>query len=104
MSAQLCTPDRFPFAPGEWFRGIPAEYEAEGSTFIAYTGPFHIDEPPPPLTHTMFISLFPNWIGQTQLRIVKIEGDFLNLITASPIPSAGKMANSYLRRKRTLAD
>lgn len=34
----------------------------------------------------MFVSLFPNWIGQTQLGIVKIQGD--NLSSAPPTPSS----------------
>ena len=48
----------------------------------------------------MFISLFPNWIGQTQPRVVKIEGNSLHLSTASPITSGGKVVNSYLRWER----
>lgn len=103
MSAQLCTPDRVPFASGDWFKGTAAEYEAEGSTYIAYTGPFHVDEEKQSLTHTMFISLYPNWIGQTQPRVVTIEGDYLYLSTASPISSGGKIVNSYLRWKRAAA-
>jgi len=48
----------------------------------------------------MFISLFPNWIGQTQPRIVRMEGDTLYLSTATPIQSGGKMVNSYLKWER----
>jgi hypothetical protein len=48
----------------------------------------------------MFISLFPNWVGQTQPRVVKIEGDTLHLSTAEPIPSGGKVVNSYLTWER----
>jgi hypothetical protein len=100
MSAQLCHPDRAPFASGDWFKGTPKEYEAEASSYIAYTGPFNVDEQQQTLTHSMFISLFPNWQGQTQPRVVKIEGDFLYLSTASPIQSQGKAVNSYLQWKR----
>jgi hypothetical protein len=100
MSAQLCRPDRVPFASGDWFKGTASEFEAEASTYIAYTGPFHVDEEKQSLTHSMFISLFPNWIGQTQPRVVKIEGNMLSLSTASPINSAGKTVNSYLRWQR----
>jgi hypothetical protein len=100
MSAQLCRPDRTPFASGDWFKGTPQEYEAEASTYIAYTGPFHVDEEQQTLTHSMFISLFPNWVGQTQPRVVRIEDGMLNLSTASPIMSAGKRVNSYLQWKR----
>jgi hypothetical protein len=100
MSAQLCPPNRVPFASGDWFKGTPQEYEAEASSYIAYTGPFNVDEQKQTLTHSMFSSLFPNWIGQTQPRVVKVEGDFLYLSTASPIQSKGKSVNSYLQWKR----
>jgi len=33
----------------------------------------------------MFVSLFPNWIGQTQPRAVEIGGDTLHLGTTAPI-------------------
>jgi hypothetical protein len=44
----------------------------------------------------MFVSLFPNWIGQTQPRVVKIDGDNLYLSTASPIELSVRTVNSYL--------
>jgi hypothetical protein len=100
MSAQLSTPDRRPFASGDWFRGTDEDYKQEASTYIAYTGPFHVDEEKQTLTHSMFISLFPNWIGQTQPRVVKIEGNTLHLSTAAPITSGGKLVNSYLKWER----
>ncbi|MDR3441947.1 MAG: lipocalin-like domain-containing protein [Legionella sp.] len=97
MSAQLSKPDRKPFTSGDWFKGTDDDYIQEASTYIAYTGPFHVDEENKTLSHSMFISLFPNWIGQTQLRIVKIEGNSLYLSTATPILSGGKLVNSHLR-------
>lgn len=100
MSAQLCRPDRKNFTSGDWFKGTPEEYEAEASSYIAYTGPFNVDEEEPTLAHSMFISLFPDWTGQTQPHVVSIEGDVLNLISASPIQSAGKTVYSYLQWKR----
>lgn len=44
----------------------------------------------------MFVSLFPNWTGQTQPRVVRLEGKTLHLSTASPITSSGKTVNSAL--------
>jgi Lipocalin-like domain len=44
--------------------------------------------------------MFPNWTGQTQPRVVKIEGETLHLSTAAPIKSSGKVVNSYLQWKR----
>lgn len=100
MSAQLSKPDRKPFASGDWFKASDAEFKNEATSYIAYTGPFHVDEEKQQLTHSMFISLFPNWIGQTQPRVVRIEGDQLFLSTASPISSAGKTVNSHLAWRR----
>jgi hypothetical protein len=89
MSAQLSQPNRKPFASGDWFKGTDDDYKQGASTYIAYTGEFHVDEEKKTLTHSMFISLFPNWIGQTQPRVVTLEGDELHLSSASPIRQAG---------------
>jgi hypothetical protein len=100
MSAQLTKPDRPPFASGDWFKGTDEDYKQEASTYIAYSGPFHVDEEKKTLTHSMFVSLFPNWTGQTQPRVVKIEGDMLHLSSEVPIRSAGKTVMSYLQWRR----
>jgi hypothetical protein len=89
MSAQLMTPGRRNFASGDWFKGTPEETAEEASGYIAYSGPFHVDEDHQSLTHSMNVSLFPGWIGQTQPRVVKIDGNRLHLGTASPIKSGG---------------
>ena len=84
MSAQLERPGRPPFASGDWFKGTAEEIKEEAAGYIAYCGPFHTDEEKQQLTHSMFVSLFPNWIAQTQPRVVKIADDMLHLSTASP--------------------
>jgi hypothetical protein len=100
MSAQLMHPDRKHFASGDWFDGTDDEYRQEASSYIAYSGPFHVDEEKQTLTHSMYVSLFPNWTGQTQPRVVRLEGDLLHLSTAAPIVSKGKKVNSYLTWRR----
>ena len=89
-----------PFASGDWFRGTPKEIMEEAVGYVAYSGPYHTDEEKQHLTHSMFVSLFPNWIGQRQPRVVKIEGDLLHLSPAAPIRSGGKETLSYLTWKR----
>ena len=74
MSAQLMTPGRRNFASDDWFKGTPEETAEEASGYIAYSAPFHVDEDHQSLTHSMNVSLFPGWIGQTQPRVVKIDG------------------------------
>jgi hypothetical protein len=100
MSAQLMHPGRPPFASGDWFHGTIEEITEEASGYIAYSGPFHTNEAKQTLTHSMFVSLFPNWEGQTQPRVVKVEGDMLHLSTEKPIKSGGKETMSYLTWKR----
>ncbi|MQB27891.1 lipocalin-like domain-containing protein [Agrobacterium tumefaciens] len=96
MSAQLMTPGRAEFASGDWFDATPEEYREEATGYIAYSGPFDVDEEQGSLTHSMFVSLFPNWIGQTQPRVVFVTDKLLSLSTASPIKSGGREVMSYL--------
>ena len=97
-------PGRPQFASGDWFSGTDQEIKQEALGYIAYSGAFHTDEVKQTLTHSMFVSLFPNWLGQTQPRVVKIEGDVLYLSTAAPITSGGKKTMSYLSWKRADAN
>src|SRR5664279_2423179 len=100
MAAQLMRRNRRTFSSGDWFEGTAEEYRSEASTYIAYSGPFHVDEERRTLTHSMLVSLFPNWTGQTQARVVEIDGNILHLSTGSPIRSAGKIVMAHLRWRR----
>src|SRR5690242_14621488 len=100
MSAQLSVRERAPFASEDWLKGKPEEFAAAAQSYFAYTGPFQVDEEKQSLSHSMFISLFPNWIGQTQPRIVQLDGDFLTITTEKPIQSLGKMVKPELRWER----
>lgn len=53
-------PDRRSFASGDWFDGTEEEYREEASTYIVYSGLFHVNDEKRTLTHSMFVSLFPN--------------------------------------------
>jgi hypothetical protein len=48
----------------------------------------------------MFVSLFPDWTGQTQPRVITLEGDSLHLGSASPIRFSCKTVNSVLAWRR----
>ena len=104
MSAQLMHPGSPKFASGDWFRGSDKEIKEEALGYFAYSGPFHTDEEKQTLTHSIFVSLFPNWHGQTQPRVVKIEGDMLHLSSAAPIMSGGKKTKSHLLSRRASAN
>lgn len=104
MSAQLSAPSRAEFTSGDWFDGTLDEYRHEASTYIAYSGRFHVDEQQQTLAHSMFVSLFPNWTGQTQPRAVHLDGDHLKLATVAPIKSAGRNVHSHLTWRRAEAN
>jgi hypothetical protein len=64
---------------GDLFRGSPEEYVAAGSSYIAYSGRFFVDEAKRSLSHEMAVSFFPNWVGQRQVRLVEVDGERLQL-------------------------
>ena len=99
MSAQLMRQGRPLFASGDWFEGTSEEY-CHAASYIAYSGVYRVYEQRQTLTHSMYVSFFPNWGGQTQSRTVELVGDILRLSTASPIRSNGKMVMSYLQWRR----
>ena len=92
MSAQLMRPGRRKFAP--------EEFVEEAAGYIAYSGPFYVDEEKQTLVHSVDVSLFPGWLGQTQARLGRIEGDLLHLTTATPINSGGAKVMASLTWKR----
>ena len=100
MSAQLMRSNPSHFVSDDWFKATPEEYGRAASTYFAYAGPFRVDEEKSIVTHIVLVSLFPNWIGQKQQRVARIEGDKLHLSTATPIQAGGQSVNAYLQWRR----
>ena len=102
MSAQLSTANRPRFQHNDPYGGTPDEYAEAASTYFAYSGPFHVDEHNWSLTHEMQVSLFPNWLGQQQVRLAQIDGDLLRL-TTTPMNFRGarKTASLVWQRVQT---
>jgi hypothetical protein len=100
MSAQLMRSNPSHFVSDDWFKATPEEYGRAASSYFAYAGPFGVDEEKNIVTHIVLVSLFPNWIGQKQQRVARIEGDNLHLSTAAPIQAGGQSVNAYLRWRR----
>jgi Lipocalin-like domain len=44
MSAQLSSPDRADFASGDMYRGTPEDYVAAGTSYLAYSGRYRVDD------------------------------------------------------------
>ena len=95
MSAQLMAAGRPPYASGDLHRGTESECTAAARGYIAYSGPFHLDDDGT-LTHEMDVSLFPNWIGNVQQRVFRLDGDRLQLGTVGPVRIDGREVDAVL--------
>lgn len=104
MSAQIATPDRDRFAAGDMNRGTPDEYMAAGRSYLAYSGPYYVDEARAAVEHGMTISLFPNWTGDRQLRLVDLDGDVLRLNAGNPITYNGRSVDTTVTWHRAAAN
>jgi len=96
VSAQLSSAARSPFQANDPYGGTPEEYTEAAGSYIAYCGPFHVDELDQSLAHEMQVSLFPNWLGQRQVRLVQIDGDLLRLATNTPMHFGGARKTAAL--------
>jgi hypothetical protein len=103
MSAQIMDPDRGPVVSADWSALTPEEYAAEARGYFAYAGSFEVDEERGTVTHSVEVSLFPGWVGGAQLRIVRLDGDVLELSGAVPEESGGKLVTTRLRWVRAAA-
>jgi hypothetical protein len=100
ISAQLGPRGRKHFASDDIYGGSSAEYTDAGRSYIAYSGPFHFDESTGHLEHEMSVSLFPNWQGQSQVRVASIEDGKLHLRTDHAMLFNGKLKIASLFWKR----
>ena len=79
MSAQLMRRDRPAFDRPEIAGGTPEQWAAAAAGYLAYSGPFTVDELVGVLHHQVTVSLIPNWLNHTQLRHSKLHGEHLTL-------------------------
>lgn len=100
MSAQIMNPQRRNFGQEDWTIATPEEYTEEASTYLAYSGPFSTDEEKQIVNHTVEVSLFPNWTGQTQSRTVIFKDGFLHLESVKPFISNSRLVTHKLTWKK----
>ncbi|WP_346986052.1 lipocalin-like domain-containing protein [Chryseobacterium sp. POE27] len=100
MSAQIMNLNRSNFRQEHWINATAEEYTQEASTYLAYSGPFETDDEKQMVSHTMDVSLFPNWTGQTQKRIVTFIDGFLHLESEKPFISNSRLVTHQLIWKK----
>jgi hypothetical protein len=92
VSVQIMEAGRVVPSSADWTALSDEDYAAEGRTYFAYAGTFEVDEAAGTVTHHIAVSLFPRWVGEAQVRVVRLDGVRLVLSAASPAPSGGKAA------------
>ena len=85
MSLQMARIGRAFFAAGDRERGSDAEIGAAFAGYHAYFGRYTVDEAAQVVVHHVGRSLFPNWEGGSQRRLVEVAGETL-ILTSEPIP------------------
>ena len=81
FAAQLMRPGRQAFASGDIVRGTDAEIREAYQGFVAFWSKITVDETKKEATYEVEGSLFPNWIGHSNLRYYEFEGNRLTLKT-----------------------
>jgi Lipocalin-like domain len=99
MSAQIMRPGRPLFDRPKPDGGTPAQAAAAAAGYLAYSGPFEVDESTGVVHHQPRVSLLPNWLNGTQLRHSKLDGDHLTL-SATSVTAEGSKISSTLVWKR----
>ncbi|MBY8880308.1 lipocalin-like domain-containing protein [Actinacidiphila acidipaludis] len=95
MSAQLMRRDRSRFAEPRLEAGSPDELVEASRGFVSYAGTFRVlDERT--LSHDVSISLYPNWLGGSQIRIAKLDEGRLELSLPEPTELWGSKRNATL--------
>jgi len=78
--------------------GSSDDQESSDLTYIAYSGPFRVDEDTQTIMHSMFVSLNPNWQGTTQPRTAELNGNTLRL--SGPAEIDGRMGEAVITWER----
>ncbi len=93
MSVQIMMASRPLFAAGDLLSGSSAEQAGAAATYIAYAGRYERRENA--VIHYVELSLFPNWVGTQQERLLELSGDRLTLST-HPILLGGRQQEAHL--------
>ena len=83
VSVNIMQADRNPLINSKLFENGNVHYRDIG--YLAYSGTYHIEEDRGLMVHEVNVSLYPEWQGKPQIRILKLEGDILELSSDGPV-------------------
>ena len=93
MCVAIMRPQRAPFAAADLLGGNPAEQAHAAETYVSYCGQYEFRGDV--VIHHVELSLFPNWVGIDQERLVELTGNRLTLSTR-PLLLGGRQQTAHL--------
>ena len=93
MFVAIMRPNRVRFAAGDLLGGSTEEKTQAVDTYVSYCGRYEFNGGT--VIHHVDLSLFPNWVGVEQERLVELRGNRLTLST-HPILLGGVQRTSHL--------
>ncbi|CAN5584425.1 hypothetical protein BH11ACT6_BH11ACT6_12840 [soil metagenome] len=88
MSAQIETRNRPPYDRPAAAGGTAEQRATAAAGYLAYSGPYFVDEYTGNIRHHVAISLLPNWIDSIQVRRSRLIGDQLVLSAEGRSPDS----------------
>ena len=79
MSVAIMRPDRARFAAGDLLGGDAEERAQAALTYVSYCGTYEFRGET--VVHRVELSLFPNWVGVEQERLIEVSVNSLTLTT-----------------------
>jgi Lipocalin-like domain len=89
----IMRPTRTHFVAGDLLSGSREEKAAAAETYVSYCGRYELQGDT--VVHHVELSLFPNWVGVDQERLVNVNGDRLTLSTR-PLLLDGRQQTAHL--------
>jgi hypothetical protein len=97
MFVAIMRPNRVRFSAGDLLGGNTEEKVQVANTYVSYCGRYEFRGDT--VIHHVDLSLFPNWVGVEQERLVELAGNRLTLSTR-PILLGGMQRTAHLIWKR----
>ncbi len=100
MFVAIMRSDRPKFPAGDLLRGSTEEKAQAAGTYVSYCGRYEFRGDT--VVHHVELSLFPNWVGVEQERLVEVRGDRL-ILSTRPILLGGMLRTAHLIWERVRA-
>jgi hypothetical protein len=101
MSAQIMTRGRPAYHSPVAGGGTVEQAATAAAGYLAYSGPYFVEESSGDIHHHVMVSLLPNWLGTTQIRYSQLDGARLTLSAETPTPDGTTVLSTLVWTRRT---